>query len=62
MTKTKEHAVGGTQRLKLVFIDPEMQEIFEMRMRPFRQLARELKNRIYNKTNTNKELLNSLIP
>ena len=43
MTKAKEHVVGGTQRLKLVFIDPEMQEIFEMRMRPFRQLAQELK-------------------
>lgn len=46
MTKAKEHAVGGTQRLKLVFIDPEMQEIFEMRMRPFRLLAQELRNKM----------------
>ncbi len=62
MIKVKEHVVGGTQRVKLVFIDPEIQEIFEMRMRPFRLLAQELRNRLY-KTNTrNKELLNSLIP
>jgi len=54
MTKVKEHVVGGTQRVKLVFIDPEMQEIFEMRMRPFRLLAIELRNRLYNKTNIKK--------
>lgn len=53
MTKAKEHSTGGTQRIKLVFTDPEMQEIFERHMRPFRLLAQELRNRIYNKKNTN---------
>lgn len=53
MTKAKEHATGGTQRIKLVLNDPEMQEIFERHMRPFRLLAQELRNRIYNKKNTN---------
>ena len=53
MTKAKEHATGGMQRAKFVFIDPEMKEIFERNMRPFRLLAQELRNRIYNKKNTN---------
>ena len=46
--KTKEHAIGGTQRAKAEFTDPEMQELSEMRMRPFRRLAQELENIIYN--------------
>lgn len=44
--KAKERAIGSTQRVKAVFADTEMQELFEMRMRPFRRLAQDLENRI----------------
>lgn len=50
MTKAKEYTIGGTRRVNAVFIDTEMQELYEMRMRPFRQSAQDLENRIYNKS------------
>lgn len=43
----------GYQRVKAVFNDSSLQELYEMRMRPFRQSAQDLENRMYNKANTN---------
>lgn len=43
MKQIKEH-----QRVKVVFNDSSMQDMFEMRMRPFNELALSLERKVYN--------------